>query len=216
MTARMEPDQYLTFQRPLTQLVTEKLLIHNDNDAPLAFKVKTTAPRQYCVRPNAGLIEAHSHQEVKIMLQPFRMEPEPDYNCKDKFLVQTILVSDPSVQEKPINDLWTHMETVAKDQIQQHKLRCAYVPENEKEAPVPADDKAIEPQTAKGEMDRASDELQAMQKKIQAYEQELASMRKNVVHQEPSKGIQVPLHVLLMVAVAVFAVTYALLSSNKQ
>lgn len=88
MTARMEPDQYLTFQRkcfyyyhhhhhpwllivffpvsgPLTQLVTEKLLIHNDNDAPLAFKVKTTAPRQYCVRPNAGLIEAQSHQEVK-------------------------------------------------------------------------------------------------------------------------------------------------------
>lgn len=108
------------------------------------------------------------------------------------------------------------METVAKDQIQQHKLRCAYVPENEKEPPVPADDKATEPQTAKGEMDRASDELQAMQKKIQAYEQELASMRKNVVHQEPSKGIQVPLHVLLMVAVAVFAVTYALLSSNKQ
>lgn len=40
-----------------------------------------------------------------VMLQPFRVEPEPDYNCKDKFLVQTILVSDPSVQEKPINDL---------------------------------------------------------------------------------------------------------------
>jgi hypothetical protein len=50
---------------PLTQLVKRSLLIHNPHPSPLAFKVKTTAPKQYTVRPNSGRIEAGESVEIQ-------------------------------------------------------------------------------------------------------------------------------------------------------
>ena len=50
---------------PLTQLVKRPLSIHNPNSQPIAFKVKTTAPRQYCVRPNSGRVDSGETVEVQ-------------------------------------------------------------------------------------------------------------------------------------------------------
>lgn len=50
---------------PLTQLVKRGLVIHNPNPHPIAFKVKTTAPKQYCVRPNSGRVESGETVEVQ-------------------------------------------------------------------------------------------------------------------------------------------------------
>lgn len=49
---------------PLTQLVKRSILIHNPHPHPVAFKVKTTAPKQYCVRPNSGRVESGENVEV--------------------------------------------------------------------------------------------------------------------------------------------------------
>jgi hypothetical protein len=57
----------LGFHRPLTQLVKETILVRNPNNRPVAFKVKTTAPKQYCVRPNSGRIEPGQEVEVQGM-----------------------------------------------------------------------------------------------------------------------------------------------------
>lgn len=46
-------------------LIKEILKVKNNNNEPVAFKVKTTAPKQYCVRPNSGRIEPHSEVEVQ-------------------------------------------------------------------------------------------------------------------------------------------------------
>lgn len=50
---------------PLTQLVKRSLSVSNPNNQPVAFKVKTTAPKQYCVRPNSGRIEPGEKVEVQ-------------------------------------------------------------------------------------------------------------------------------------------------------
>jgi hypothetical protein len=50
---------------PLTRLITKTLKIHNPHPHPVAFKVKTTAPKQYCVRPNAGRVESGESVEVQ-------------------------------------------------------------------------------------------------------------------------------------------------------
>ena len=50
---------------PLTQLVKRSLQVSNPNNQPVAFKVKTTAPKQYCVRPNSGRIEPGEKVEVQ-------------------------------------------------------------------------------------------------------------------------------------------------------
>lgn len=43
---------------PFTDVVTTNLKLKNPSDRRVCFKVKTTAPRRYCVRPNSGVIDA--------------------------------------------------------------------------------------------------------------------------------------------------------------
>ena len=40
----------------LNKTLTEALTLKNDSDAKVAYQVKTTAPKRYCVRPNAGVL----------------------------------------------------------------------------------------------------------------------------------------------------------------
>ncbi|KAK4826490.1 hypothetical protein QYF61_009563 [Mycteria americana] len=41
-------------------VVTTNLKLRNPSDRKVCFKVKTTAPRRYCVRPNSGIIDPGS------------------------------------------------------------------------------------------------------------------------------------------------------------
>uniref|UniRef100_A0A4W5JS73 Vesicle-associated membrane protein-associated protein A n=1 Tax=Hucho hucho TaxID=62062 RepID=A0A4W5JS73_9TELE len=59
-------------------------------DRRVCFKVKTTAPRRYCVRPNSGIIDAGATVTVSVMLQPF--DYDPNEKSKHKFMVQSIFV----------------------------------------------------------------------------------------------------------------------------
>lgn len=43
---------------PFSDVVTTNLKLSNPTDRNVCFKVKTTAPRRYCVRPNSGIIDA--------------------------------------------------------------------------------------------------------------------------------------------------------------
>ena len=37
----------------------------NNSKNVIAFKIKTTAPKAYCVRPNGGLIEPNDEKQVQ-------------------------------------------------------------------------------------------------------------------------------------------------------
>ncbi|XP_004840997.1 vesicle-associated membrane protein-associated protein B/C isoform X2 [Heterocephalus glaber] len=54
----LEPQHELKFRGPFTDVVTANLKLGNPTDRNVCFKVKTTAPRRYCVRPNSGIIDA--------------------------------------------------------------------------------------------------------------------------------------------------------------
>jgi len=60
----------------------------NKTDHYVAFKVKTTNPKQYCVRPNIGVVLPGSTCDVTVTMQA--QESPPDMQCKDKFLVQSV------------------------------------------------------------------------------------------------------------------------------
>jgi len=46
------------FLGPFTAVVTSELKLQNPSSKRVLFKVKTTAPKRYCVRPNSGILEA--------------------------------------------------------------------------------------------------------------------------------------------------------------
>ncbi|XP_054905727.1 vesicle-associated membrane protein-associated protein B/C-like isoform X2 [Poeciliopsis prolifica] len=114
----LDPQQELKFRGPFTDVVTATLKLTNPTDRNVCFKVKTTAPRRYCVRPNSGIIEAGTSINVSVMLQPF--EYDPNEKSKHKFMVQSILAP---------RDM-TDMEGVWKDakpeELMDSKLRCTF------------------------------------------------------------------------------------------
>ncbi|KAI8645523.1 PapD-like protein [Parasitella parasitica] len=126
MSVNIEPAEQLEFHGPFTRVVKEVIRVKNSGSEPVIFKVKTTAPKQYCVRPNSGRIEPNSEIEVQIILQPFKEDLPEDFKCKDKFLVQTALV-DPEYEQADLATLWSYIEVNKKESMQQHKLKCAFV-----------------------------------------------------------------------------------------
>ncbi|XP_059280592.1 vesicle-associated protein 2-2-like [Lycium ferocissimum] len=65
--------------------------IANITDQYVAFKVKTTSPKKYCVRPNIGVIKPKSTYDFTVTMQAQRTAPS-DMQCKDKFLIQCTVV----------------------------------------------------------------------------------------------------------------------------
>lgn len=49
---------------PFNQAITSHMGLKNPTDKPILFKIKTTAPKRYCVRPNSGLLEPNNYIEV--------------------------------------------------------------------------------------------------------------------------------------------------------
>ncbi|KAI4245042.1 MAG: hypothetical protein L6R40_002641 [Gallowayella cf. fulva] len=126
MSVELDPPE-LGFRRPFTHEVTQSLRLQNPSNDPIAFKVKTTAPKQYCVRPNSGKIDAGQDVEVQVLLQAMREDPPPDARCRDKFLVQTVTLSQDS-DASNIPAIWQNIEKVSKSSIQERKIRVVFLP----------------------------------------------------------------------------------------
>ncbi|KAA1469879.1 VAMP-associated protein [Dentipellis sp. KUC8613] len=137
MSVNLSPSSTLGFNRPLTQNVKRALAISNPHAQPVAFKVKTTAPKLYCVRPNSGRVEPGETVEVQVMLQAMKEEPPLNAKCKDKFLIQSTLINP----DKEVQDIWNISEGDDPNKIHSQKIKVAYLPaegtavEEEEEAP---------------------------------------------------------------------------------
>ena len=49
---------------PFNDVITANLVLRNPSSKTVLFKVKTTAPKQYCVRPNSGVLEPGKDQTI--------------------------------------------------------------------------------------------------------------------------------------------------------
>ncbi|XP_060691917.1 vesicle-associated membrane protein-associated protein B/C [Hemiscyllium ocellatum] len=122
----LEPPNELKFRGPFTDVVTTNLKLSNPSDKNICFKVKTTAPRRYCVRPNSGVIDAGTSINVSVMLQPF--DYDPNEKSKHKFMVQSM------VAPADCQDMEAVWKEAKPDDLMDSKLRCVFeLPsENEK------------------------------------------------------------------------------------
>lgn len=125
MSVDISPPE-LGFKRPFSREVTETLRLGNPHDAPVAFKVKTTAPKQYCVRPNSGLIQPNGTVDVQVLLQAMKEDPPLDAKCRDKFLVQSVEMKSDDVSN--VAAIWTEIEKTSKASIQERKIRVNFLP----------------------------------------------------------------------------------------
>mmetsp|Transcript_30441 Transcript_30441/g.90200 ORF Transcript_30441/g.90200 Transcript_30441/m.90200 type:complete len:242 (+) Transcript_30441:84-809(+) len=111
---QLEPDTTLHFSRaPNTTSPSRVLKLTNLHSTPVAFKVKTTAPKAYLVRPSAGTLRPREPQEVQIILQPQGVEPAANNH---RFLVQAIAVSS---AEPVSREQWGEFP---KEKVQEQRL----------------------------------------------------------------------------------------------
>lgn len=127
---RLEPKFELKFRGPFNDIVTAYLKLTNPSDRRVGFKLKTTAPKRYCVRPNSGVVEPLETISVQVMLQPFDYDPQE--RNKHKFMVLSMFAPD-----GPINaDIF--WKDAPKEQVMDSKLRCVFempYPDEEPSAP---------------------------------------------------------------------------------
>lgn len=107
------------------------LQLVNNTDNDVAFKVKTTSPKKYCVRPNTGVVPPKATCDVTVTMQAQREAP-PDMQCRDKFLVQSVIVPTGTSDITP--DMF--MKEPGKV-VEENKLRVVYVSPPQTTSPVP-------------------------------------------------------------------------------
>eukprot|EP00400_MALV-I_sp_L67-5_P000821 gene821-867_t len=113
MHAQLTPEKVLSFADGNKETT---LTVKNTSDSTIGYKVKTTAPKSYLVKPSSGYLERGEVQTVKISLQGGHTP-----GSGHRFLVQTAKASDAS---QDVKAFWSNMQS-NKDQIQETKLAVA-------------------------------------------------------------------------------------------
>ena len=163
----IKPD-VLEFKSPFTVQSTESAIITNNSDETIAFKVKTTAPKFYCVRPNAAVVAPGESVEVQVILLGLAEEPSADFKCRDKFLVIT-LPSPYELGEKSVAEAWPALEAEFKQQAVSKKMKVKYTVSTEPVVSQSADEVVDKLQVLK---DNQIEEKQIEQEQVPAMVQE--------------------------------------------
>lgn len=115
---------------PLTEQSTEYMTIVNNAEHNIAFKVKTTAPKFYCVRPNAAVVAPGESVEIQVIFLGLAEEPAPNYNCRDKFLVITLPAPE-DLNDKSVAEVWSTLEADHGKQAVSKKIKVKYLTTSE-------------------------------------------------------------------------------------
>ncbi|XP_065676826.1 E3 ubiquitin-protein ligase RNF31-like isoform X2 [Hydra vulgaris] len=118
----IEPENEMVFRGPFKDVVTTILKLKNPSDKKVCFKVNTTAPKRYCVRPNYGLIAPDVSVNVAVMLKPFDSKDIAEVR-KHKFLIQSIFPPD-DVAVSDVKALWKNLSK--KYPVMDSKLKCVF------------------------------------------------------------------------------------------
>ncbi|KAF5194404.1 Vesicle-associated protein 1-1 [Thalictrum thalictroides] len=122
----------LKFPFELKKQSSSSLQLTNKTEEYVAFKVKTTNPKKYCVRPNTGVVLPGATCDVTVTMQAQKEMPA-DMQCKDKFLLQSVTVPNGTTTKDITSEMFNKE---AGKVVEEFKLRVVYIPANPP-SPVP-------------------------------------------------------------------------------
>merc|ERR1719384_889800 len=114
----VSPSDLLVFNKTGGSVAESSLTLTNKSAGTVAFKVKTTAPDSYIVRPSLGTLARGDETEVKIVLQ--KQAKANDTN-PDRFLVQAVVVGEGKVVTRQ------DWPGIPKESLQEKKLEVMIV-----------------------------------------------------------------------------------------
>lgn len=119
---QVEPADELVLEGPFNRAVSKKLKVYNPSKhTRVAFKLKTTTPRLFFVRPNVGLVQPGERVSIDIFVHPVYQ----DYNTqRHKFLMQAAEANE------NIDNLQEFWKTINPVYISDTKIRVKFVDES--------------------------------------------------------------------------------------
>merc|ERR1711997_615189 len=111
---KINPPVELTFTGPFHQAVSSVMTLTNPSERKVCFKIKTTAPKRYCVKPNSGVIDPSDTVQIAVSLQPFDFDPT-DKN-RHEFMVQSMYAPPGEINQE---SLWKEADG--------SQLKCLFV-----------------------------------------------------------------------------------------
>ncbi|XP_066250152.1 motile sperm domain-containing protein 2-like isoform X2 [Euwallacea similis] len=112
------PSNIITFLREGAELVSTLELHNTDPTTQIAFKLKTTSPEKFRVKPSTGCLKPGSKETVTVALLPgFQLGGL----SKDKFLVMSSVLDEKEAQYLDLSELWKAPGT---RKVFQTRLRC--------------------------------------------------------------------------------------------
>lgn len=116
----IDPPAELKFVGPFTNVVTSELRLRNPTKRNVMYKVRTTAPMRYCVRPNSGIIGPEQEVVITLSLQP--LKSDTNEKTVDKFMVMSIVAPLGALESN--EDIWKNAPS---GQVMDTKLKCVFV-----------------------------------------------------------------------------------------
>ena len=152
---RIEPAE-LRFPVGPEKAPAQVIVVHNSSShAGLVFKIKTTNPRRYSVRPNSGYVPIDSKSHVSVQIPANKVAAADAGKCKDKFqvLILGITPDEAATLDSAAGDelraalafIWSERGSAAHAE----KVRCSFVAETlrsqsiPEELPFPATDETV-------------------------------------------------------------------------
>jgi len=135
----------LSFAIAVNKVAVQTLhAVNHSSTTAYSYKVKTTNPKRYSVRPNVGVMWPGESARVTFQLPVMRELPPDITKCKDKFQVLTMPLSEELANEllelpaeerrDRLGELWSGNEQ--KD-AHVEKIRCHFSLDGTRSAPIP-------------------------------------------------------------------------------
>ncbi|XP_047126830.1 motile sperm domain-containing protein 2 isoform X1 [Hydra vulgaris] len=183
----LSPANELVFCENKSGDIMQTITITNTVSSLVAFKIKTTTPENFRVRPSSGPISPSATVEVQIYLQP---EFDIKNITKDKFLILSAVIPD---NINDINSLW---KTIPRSSIMEQRLRCRL------QFILPSESDHDSSPSHKS--DKSSDPKDYIYKQLKDCNNKIDRLQKRVIRLEHDVLITYRFIILLVVVVIVF------------
>ncbi|XP_026498215.2 motile sperm domain-containing protein 2-like [Vanessa tameamea] len=116
---RLNPNNLIIFKTE-NEEVTGQFSITNMDESPVSFKIRTTSPEKFRVRPSSGILSQGSTQTIVIVVQPgFQLRNV----MKDMFLVMSVQIPKTDLTPKEISEIW---QNSTGSKIDEYRLKCQF------------------------------------------------------------------------------------------
>jgi len=118
---QLSPAETIIFQKNNNNEFTGNVHILNVSKKAVTYKVKTTAPDKFRVRPSAGTLSPMTSANINVVIQKGQQIQPIN---KDKFLVMCMALPDGEpLTSDEIANMWKEV-TANSPEVEQHRLKC--------------------------------------------------------------------------------------------